>query len=194
MQVGSFSTPNLSSGTALQQNFVIRKVGSKLLMMNNKRVEAEFPRVYELNKRQDHVHNVWCLDPMNMERTSLRGFRTIRQFTHSTPPETLSWNLKGSSRYQPLKTPLCRLNVPYAVRWDDLDRWYCVWCRRRQHYLWSQRRRREATASRLCNCQSPKDWKQSARDTLRPVAVRPDAAFSTFFGSLCHNSIGRPRW
>ena len=44
-----------------------------------KRVEAEFSRVHELNKQQDRVHNVWCLDPMNIERTSLRGFRNIRQ-------------------------------------------------------------------------------------------------------------------
>ena len=34
--------------------------------------EAEFLRVYELNKQQDSVHHVWCLDPVNMERTSLR--------------------------------------------------------------------------------------------------------------------------
>ena len=73
-----------------------------------KRVEAEFSRVYELSKQQDCMHNVWCLDPVNIERTSLRGFRTIRQFTalpsifFSCPfgYETLSWNLKGSSRYQ----------------------------------------------------------------------------------------------
>ena len=48
---------------------------------DNKRVDAEFSRVYELNQRQDCVHNVWCLDPVKMEGTSLRGFRTIRQFT-----------------------------------------------------------------------------------------------------------------
>ena len=36
-----------------------------------KRVEAEFSRVHELNKQQDCVHNVWCLDPVNIERTSL---------------------------------------------------------------------------------------------------------------------------
>ena len=34
VQVGTFCTSNLSSGTALQQHFVIRKVGSKHLMMN----------------------------------------------------------------------------------------------------------------------------------------------------------------
>ena len=48
---------------------------------DNKRVEAEFSRVYKLNKRQDRVHNVYCLDPVNMERISLKGFRTIKQFT-----------------------------------------------------------------------------------------------------------------
>ena len=47
---------------------------------DNKRVEAEFLRVYEFNK-QHRVHNVWCLDPANRERASLRGFRTIRRFT-----------------------------------------------------------------------------------------------------------------
>ena len=34
LQVGSFFTSNLSSDNALQQDFVIRKVGSKHLMMN----------------------------------------------------------------------------------------------------------------------------------------------------------------
>ena len=34
VQVESFCNPNLSSGTALQQDFVIRRVGSKHLMMN----------------------------------------------------------------------------------------------------------------------------------------------------------------
>ena len=34
MQVGSFSNSNLPSGTALLQNYVIRKVGSKHLTMN----------------------------------------------------------------------------------------------------------------------------------------------------------------
>ena len=28
----------------------------------------------------------------------------------------------------PLKTPLCRLNFPYAACWDDLNQLYCVWC------------------------------------------------------------------
>ena len=34
VQVGFFCTSNLSSDTALQQNFVVRKVGWKYLMMN----------------------------------------------------------------------------------------------------------------------------------------------------------------
>ena len=34
VQVESFCNPNLSSGTALQQDFVIRRVGSNHLMMN----------------------------------------------------------------------------------------------------------------------------------------------------------------
>ena len=48
---------------------------------DKKRIEAEFAKVYELNKRQDRAHHVWCLDPVNIQRTSLRGFRTIKQFT-----------------------------------------------------------------------------------------------------------------
>ena len=31
---------------------------------DNKRVEAEFSRVYELNIRQDRVHHVWCPGPV----------------------------------------------------------------------------------------------------------------------------------
>ena len=48
---------------------------------DNKLVEAEFLSVYELNKQQDCLHHVWCLDLVNVQRTFLRGFRTIRQFT-----------------------------------------------------------------------------------------------------------------
>ena len=45
------------------------------------RIQIYELRFYELNKQQDRVHNVWCLDPVNIERTSLRGFRTIGKFT-----------------------------------------------------------------------------------------------------------------
>ena len=47
------------------------------------RFEAEFSRVYELNKQQDRVHNIWCLDPVNRKDF----FERIQnhQAIHSTP-------------------------------------------------------------------------------------------------------------
>ena len=46
-----------------------------------------------------------------------------------------SWNLRGSSTHEPLRTPLYCLNVPEAVSWGDLDRKYrCVVPARAQLY------------------------------------------------------------
>ena len=145
---------------------------------DNKRVEADFSRVYELNKWQDRVHHVWYLDSVNT-KVFLRGFRTIKQFTalafffflaalkdmkpclgllrflevsniKNTPVQPKFALYCQSTRLRPAVLCVCA-GEDTAV------------CRRRRHYLWSRPRHR-----------GDWDWtrsRRSARDTLRTTAA-----------------------
>ena len=128
----------------------------------------------------------WIQGDIALKKTTQPTINTAshyQKFSWRNCERTVSWNLKGSSRYQPFKAPLCRLNVPYAACGDDLDRWYYVWCWRGHHWLQAtaalsmepataQRRLAVASATVYPRRIGSTATSRRARDTLRPTALR----------------------